>query len=140
MIVKIQFKLLEEEQVLKNLQEQYCSRVWRGFGRIPKLKHLPKLTSFCEELDLGKFPELEIVMAEDIPNMKIFDKGKPRTPKLKQVYVTHITKSWKGDLNKTINYMHTNYGTLSKTHLIFIYMFRLNCKVICRCGYYAFKF
>ncbi|KAK4253301.1 hypothetical protein QN277_010624 [Acacia crassicarpa] len=85
------------------------------FKKLEKLvlKHLPKLTSFCEEdVDFGELPELKMVIVEDIPNMNTFVKQHVRTPKLKQVHVTYITKCWLGDLNQTIRDLHRSHNEL----------------------------
>ncbi|KAI9118748.1 hypothetical protein K1719_010193 [Acacia pycnantha] len=79
------------------------------------LKHLPKLTSFCEQdVDFGEFPELKMVRVEDVPNMEKFVKLPLKTPKLLQVHVTYITKFWLGDLNGTVKYLHENHGKMKK--------------------------
>ncbi|KAI9072438.1 hypothetical protein K1719_045599 [Acacia pycnantha] len=85
------------------------------FKKLEKLvlKHLPKLTSFCEEdVDFGELPELKMVIVEDIPNMNTFVKKTLSTPKLKQVHVTYMTTCWLGDLNKTITYLHQTHDKL----------------------------
>ncbi|KAF7845334.1 putative disease resistance protein [Senna tora] len=72
------------------------------------LKHLPSLTSFCKQKFDCEFTQLKMVRVENIPNMTTFIEGSLTTPKLKEVYVTHVTKCWRGDLNATINYLHQN--------------------------------
>ncbi|KAI9085100.1 hypothetical protein K1719_032916 [Acacia pycnantha] len=77
------------------------------------LKHLPNLTSFCEEdFDFGEFPELKVVRVENIPNMETFVKKPLNTPKLKQVHVTPMTKCWHQNLNQTIFLLHENHDKL----------------------------
>ncbi|KAI9085128.1 hypothetical protein K1719_032944 [Acacia pycnantha] len=85
------------------------------FNKLEKLvlKHLPKLTSFCEEdVDFGELPELKMVIVEEIPNMNTFVKKTLRTPKLKHVHLTYITKCWLGDLNETIRDLHEKHDEL----------------------------
>ncbi|KAI4345915.1 hypothetical protein L6164_013000 [Bauhinia variegata] len=69
------------------------------------LKHLPNLTCFCgHDFDIN-LPKLEMVRVKDIPKMETFAKA-TNTPNLKEVYVTYVTKYWRGDLNKTIKYLY----------------------------------
>ncbi|KAI9085108.1 hypothetical protein K1719_032924 [Acacia pycnantha] len=78
------------------------------------LKHLPRLSSFCEDedVDFGEFPELRMVRVEDIPKMYTFVKKPLKTPKLKEVHVIFIRKCWQGDLNDTIKYLKQNHEKL----------------------------
>ncbi|XP_028764518.1 uncharacterized protein LOC114722605 [Neltuma alba] len=79
------------------------------------LKHMPTLTSFCEDdVDFGELPELKMVRVEDVPKMSTFVKQPLRTPKLKQVYVTHIKKCWLQNLNETIEHLHRNHDKLRR--------------------------
>ncbi|KAK4253308.1 hypothetical protein QN277_010631 [Acacia crassicarpa] len=83
------------------------------------LKHLPRLTCFCENGLALDFPELKMVRVEDVPNMStfmpIFMLPLPFwTPKLNEVYVTYVNKYWRGDLNETIKYLHKDHEKLKK--------------------------
>ncbi|KAK4253304.1 hypothetical protein QN277_010627 [Acacia crassicarpa] len=74
------------------------------------LKHLPRLTCFCEDGFADEFRELKMVRVEDVPNMDTFMRSQHlKTPKLKEVYVTYVNKYWRGNLNETIEYFHKNH-------------------------------
>ncbi|GLT95663.1 hypothetical protein SLE2022_133310 [Rubroshorea leprosula] len=77
--------------------------------RILKLTCLPRLGSFCSEKFLFNFPSLEMVTVDQCPKLKIFSEGDLHTPLLQRVeLIEGEDKSlWAGDLNTTIQKMHT---------------------------------
>ncbi|XP_052297220.1 importin subunit alpha-1a-like [Citrus sinensis] len=82
-----------------------------AFSKLKELKllYLESLTSFCSSNCALKFPSLEILLVHECPNMKIFSEGELSTPKLHKVQLWYeACWFWKGDLNKTIQQVHTN--------------------------------
>ncbi|GKV44023.1 hypothetical protein SLEP1_g51254 [Rubroshorea leprosula] len=77
--------------------------------RILKLKCLPRLGSFCSENFSFNFPSLEMVTVDQCPKLKIFSEGGLCTPLLQRVELTEgeDKSHWAGDLNTTIQKMHT---------------------------------
>ncbi|KAI4313417.1 hypothetical protein L6164_026401 [Bauhinia variegata] len=79
--------------------------------KIIKLIRLPLLESFSSGNYAFKFPSLENALICECPNLKIFSKGVPITPKLQKVEVEVEDRDWYwvgGDLNKTLQKMDAN--------------------------------
>ncbi|KAI4313408.1 hypothetical protein L6164_026392 [Bauhinia variegata] len=78
--------------------------------KIIQLMSLPLLESFSSGNYAFKFPSLENALICECPNLKIFSKGVPTTPKLRKVDVDLEEKDWywEGDLNETVQKMHAN--------------------------------
>ncbi|KAK3206080.1 hypothetical protein Dsin_020126 [Dipteronia sinensis] len=72
-----------------------------------ELHCLPRLTSFCSEKYVVKFPSLQQVVVEQCQNMKIFSHGALSTPRLHKLQITEADEegNWEGDLNTTIQKM-----------------------------------
>ncbi|GKV28959.1 hypothetical protein SLEP1_g37940 [Rubroshorea leprosula] len=77
--------------------------------KVLKLLSLPRLGSFCSENFIFNFPSLEMVIVDQCPKLKIFSEGDLNTPLLQRVeLIEGEDKScWAGDLNTTIQRMHT---------------------------------
>ncbi|KAL4609900.1 hypothetical protein ACB092_08G013900 [Castanea dentata] len=73
------------------------------------LKHLSSLTCFSPKCSF-EFPALKMVRVKKIPKMEKFSDGSQSTPQLKAINVTFIGKCWWGDLNATIEKLHTKNG------------------------------
>ncbi|KAI4313411.1 hypothetical protein L6164_026395 [Bauhinia variegata] len=78
--------------------------------KIIQLLSLPLLESFSSGNYAFKFPSLENALICECPNLKIFSKGVPITPKLRKVDVEleKMDWYWEGDLNKTVQKMYVN--------------------------------
>ncbi|KAI4313406.1 hypothetical protein L6164_026390 [Bauhinia variegata] len=87
--------------------------------KIIKLKSLPLLESFSSGNYAFKFPSLENALICECPNLKIFSKGVPITPKLRKVEVELEDKDWywEGDLNKTVQKMYSNKALINLEEL-----------------------
>ncbi|KAI4354224.1 hypothetical protein L6164_003112 [Bauhinia variegata] len=75
--------------------------------RTLEFEDLPRLESFCSKDYIFNFPSLEDIMIYKCPEMKIFSKRVPSTPKLHNVkdHPWSTESYWEGDLNSTLQKM-----------------------------------
>ncbi|KAL8230995.1 hypothetical protein R6Q57_000773 [Mikania cordata] len=96
------------EKILEQVEEYSVQKV-----KIPKIHtvrliKLPKLACFLSGNSRFEWPNLEKLVIEDCPTMKIFSLVTQVVPKLNAVEVVYGLQVWNGDLDSTIQHLFLN--------------------------------